>query len=251
MGRQLAETQLRWSLEQLGPKKIIDIGGAWNPTSLSTHIFDIEEQRGRCLDNTWIRGDICQTDSCDNIDDNEFDFAICTHTLEDIYDPVTACKNLSRIAKAGYIECPNFFAETFKFVLPEEIDPAVNGYIHHKYIMEAREMGVGIMPEIISPEWKDKPTDLFLIAIPKSPRVLLTDFSEEEFIPNMRTDPRLFTKISFFGLFWCDEVRCFYSNNEPLEYIKQKRKSVDNEWFRDNYYPIHYQSSFREKYLGG
>lgn len=39
--------------------------------------------------------------------DKEFDFLICSHVLEHLDDPVRACREFSRIAKAGYVEVPH------------------------------------------------------------------------------------------------------------------------------------------------
>jgi ubiquinone/menaquinone biosynthesis C-methylase UbiE len=45
--------------------------------------------------------------------DKEFDYIICTHVLEHLSDPVRACAEFSRIAKAGYIEVPYLAADVF------------------------------------------------------------------------------------------------------------------------------------------
>lgn len=43
--------------------------------------------------------------------DKSFDFAICNCALEHVEDPVRACREMSRIAKAGFIEVPRFISE--------------------------------------------------------------------------------------------------------------------------------------------
>lgn len=43
----------------------------------------------------------------------EFDFVLCNHLLEHLDDPVSACRELSRIAHAGYIEVPTFPSDIF------------------------------------------------------------------------------------------------------------------------------------------
>jgi SAM-dependent methyltransferase len=45
--------------------------------------------------------------------DKEFDYAICSHVLEHLDDPVSALKEITRIAKAGYIEIPAFCSDIF------------------------------------------------------------------------------------------------------------------------------------------
>ena len=45
--------------------------------------------------------------------DLEFDFIICSHVLEHLADPVTACREISRVGKGGYIELPAFDSDIF------------------------------------------------------------------------------------------------------------------------------------------
>ena len=39
------------------------------------------------------------------------DFIYCSHILEHVDDPLAACSELQRVAKAGYIETPNFMKD--------------------------------------------------------------------------------------------------------------------------------------------
>ncbi len=61
-------------------------------------------------EDTWHLADICDRDPWPFADD-QFDFAVCVTTLEDIRDPIGACRELSRVAKAGYVEVPTVEAE--------------------------------------------------------------------------------------------------------------------------------------------
>ena len=54
---------------------------------------------------TWVQRDICHHEPWPFTDD-QFDFVICSHTLEDVRDPVWVCSELARVAKADYIEVP-------------------------------------------------------------------------------------------------------------------------------------------------
>ena len=43
--------------------------------------------------------------------DKSADYIYCSHVLEHIEDPLKACSELQRVAKAGYIETPNFMKD--------------------------------------------------------------------------------------------------------------------------------------------
>lgn len=71
--------------------------------------------------------------------DKYFDFVYCRHTLEDLHNPFPACEEMSRVAKAGYIETPSPIAELCRGV--DGGSPAYRGYHHHRYIVWARADG--------------------------------------------------------------------------------------------------------------
>ncbi len=58
-----------------------------------------------------------------------FDFVVCSHTLEDIRDPIRACKEIMRIGKAGYIETPSRLSESVRGT-----DGTV-GATHHRWLV--------------------------------------------------------------------------------------------------------------------
>jgi ubiquinone/menaquinone biosynthesis C-methylase UbiE len=60
-------------------------------------------------------------------EDKSVDFLICSHTLEDLRDPIRVCREINRVAKAGYIEVPSRAMETI-FGLEHRGYP---GYYHH------------------------------------------------------------------------------------------------------------------------
>jgi uncharacterized protein YbaR (Trm112 family) len=43
--------------------------------------------------------------------DKCFDYVICSHILEHMHDPIGFCKEITRVAKAGYIEVPSAVSE--------------------------------------------------------------------------------------------------------------------------------------------
>jgi hypothetical protein len=69
--------------------------------------------------------------------DKSWDFVYCRHVLEDLYDPFHLCDEMSRIAKAGYLEVPSPLAEICRGI--DGGAPAWRGYHHHRYIVWSAE----------------------------------------------------------------------------------------------------------------
>jgi hypothetical protein len=65
--------------------------------------------------------------------DKAFDFVYCRHTLEDLYNPFLLCAEMSRVAKAGYIETPSPLAEICRGI--DGNSPRWRGYHHHRYLV--------------------------------------------------------------------------------------------------------------------
>jgi hypothetical protein len=127
--------------------KVVDVGGGAAPFPRADYVIDampyeklgagsdgnIHETLGiepHYSEDRWI-----QTDLCDRrpwpIEDKAFDFAICSHLLEDIRDPIWVCSELRRIAKAGYIESPSRVVEQSKGIE----NPLHAGYYHHRWLI--------------------------------------------------------------------------------------------------------------------
>lgn len=65
--------------------------------------------------------------------DKSFDFVVCRHTLEDMFNPFPVCAEMSRVAKAGYVETPSPIAEMCRGV--DGTAPPYRGYHHHRYFV--------------------------------------------------------------------------------------------------------------------
>lgn len=132
--------------------RVLDVGGWHNPFNLATHVIDImpyetrrtadaldSEDAERFTAETWCVHDICSGPW--PWPDGYFDFSICSHTLEDVRDPLIVCRELARISRRGYIEVPSRVREIFckeRFVrlkmafgrMPEV------GFRHHRWFCE-------------------------------------------------------------------------------------------------------------------
>jgi SAM-dependent methyltransferase len=101
---------------------VLDVGGWAKPLARADWVIDLMpyETRGlygsdgsgpeRFTSATWVQQDMCDAKPFP-FDDNHFDFVVCSHTLEDIRDPLAACREISRVGKAGYIEVPSRLVE--------------------------------------------------------------------------------------------------------------------------------------------
>lgn len=136
---------------------VLDIGGWASPFPRADWVMDIlpHESRGLYGDRRgeperfdperWIQRDICDRDPYP-FDDDAIDFAICSQTLEDVRDPVWVCAEMSRVARAGYVEVPSRVAEqTFGFTGPWA------GWPHHRWLVdwEQGELVFGIKSAVV------------------------------------------------------------------------------------------------------
>lgn len=149
-------------LQQVGQEAVVlDVGGWAKPFSRANYVVDLMpyETRGflgsqgpepeHFSADTWIVHDI-SSDTPLPFGDDEIDFAICSHTLEDIRDPIFLCKELNRVAKAGYIEVPSRECESIM---------GTSGYVgscHHRWLVEIEDNAVTFRfkSHLIHGSWK-------------------------------------------------------------------------------------------------
>jgi len=131
---------------------VLDVGGGIKPLSRADYVLDFlswEQRTG--LDpwlrdvwpephfskDTWVKWDICSRDPWP-FKDKQFDFVLCKGTLEDLRDPVWVCREMIRVAKAGYLETPTRIIES----MPGVERSRYCGYSHHHWLCEAVEGGI-------------------------------------------------------------------------------------------------------------
>jgi ubiquinone/menaquinone biosynthesis C-methylase UbiE len=126
--------------------KILDVGGGDQPLSLATHVIDIQPFRPddaykqgligdikRFNKDTWLVHDACNYPW--PYKDNEFDFIWCVQMLEDIRDPIGVCKEMMRVGKSGYINCPSKFIELLSPISESPNSILYNGFWHHRWLV--------------------------------------------------------------------------------------------------------------------
>ena len=121
---------------------LLDVGGGVLPLNRADCVMDLlpyEERAGmgrlgpgpeRFTAESWVRRDFCDRKPWP-FADKHFDFVVCSHTLEDVRDPIWMCHELSRVAKAGYIEVPSRLEEqSYGFQGPWV------GWSHHRWLID-------------------------------------------------------------------------------------------------------------------
>jgi hypothetical protein len=147
-GPNLFEPNISKVLDLIGPNDVVlDIGGWAQPLLRANYVMDMMpfETRGYYRNygllpalgdgnefftrDTWIRRDICSREPYP-FEDKAVDFVFCSHTLEDIRDPLWVCSEMQRIGKRGYIEIPSRLAESI-------MDPntGIVGLSHHRWLV--------------------------------------------------------------------------------------------------------------------
>jgi hypothetical protein len=118
---------------------LLDVGGWAKPLARADWVLDLQpyETRGlygaadgpeRFTADTWVQADVCEPWP---LEDGQFDFAVCSHTLEDVRDPVFVCRELQRVARAGYLEVPSRLEEHMR-----DLSGPWAGWAHHRWICE-------------------------------------------------------------------------------------------------------------------
>jgi hypothetical protein len=122
---------------------VLDVGGGSSPFHRADCVIDLQPygDRGgygpspdpgaeRFSAETWVQRDICDREPWP-FEDGRFDFTVCSHTLEDVRDPLYVCGELIRVSKAGYIEVPSRLEEqSYGFQGPWA------GWGHHRWLVD-------------------------------------------------------------------------------------------------------------------
>jgi Methyltransferase domain len=149
--------------------QVLDVGGWACPFNRAQWVLDAQpfETRGfyrtfggrpsQGGDHEWFTSDTwVQRDMCDRTPwpfaDEQFDFVICSHTLEDVRDPLWVCAEMIRVGKRGYIEVPS---RAFESALGIE-RPHQAGLSHHRWLIDIRGSEISFLHKyhLIHSHWR-------------------------------------------------------------------------------------------------
>lgn len=169
---------------------VVDIGGSvsgWSSPWIDA-VMDFNDLERNDTRIKHFKSDITHPDGYRDImkyveENGKFDFCICTHTLEDIMNPVFVCEQMCKLSKEGYIAFPSKFRELSRF----EKGNLYRGYIHHRWIFNVKD-------------------DNKIIAFPKIN--LIENITSFDAIANMSND------VCDLSFYWKDtiEIECINNN---------------------------------------
>lgn len=157
-------------LDMLSPTDIVvDIGGWACPFNRADYIIDAEpfDTRGyyatfggkpsqggageHFTRDRWIARDLCDHTPYP-FADKSIDFVICSHTLEDVRDPLWICSEMVRIAKRGYIEVPSRVWESCR----GHESPRTVGLSHHRWLIDIDASRIDFLMKfhVIHSDWR-------------------------------------------------------------------------------------------------
>ena len=128
-----------------GDASVLDVGGWAKPLERADWVIDLmpyetrgsygrsEPERERFSAGTWVQRDLCDREPFPFADE-QFDFCVCSHTLEDLRDPVWVCAEMARVSRAGYIEVPSRLEEQAFGVQGPWV-----GWSHHHWLIDVTD----------------------------------------------------------------------------------------------------------------
>ena len=130
--------------------KVIDVGGSYGgwSTPYVDAIVDFNDITSNNINNIiFFKIDITNPNDYDELLEyikinGKFDFCICTHTLEDIMNPIFVCEQIEKISNEGYISFPSKYCELSR------IEGKYRGYIHHRWIFHPKDDYILGFPKI-------------------------------------------------------------------------------------------------------
>lgn len=138
-------------------EKVLDAGCGASPFLYATHLADVSltdnsARFDRPVPPTHLPFYECSVMSMP-FADKEFDFVYCSHVLEHVADPAAACREIMRVGRRGYIECPRSWTEYAFHAMDHRwlVDHERNCLIFREKLDEEKRDHLGIQYSIF--EW--------------------------------------------------------------------------------------------------
>ena len=108
--------------------KVLELGPGTTPFHRSTHFVDLYKKGENYV--------VCDLNAGNlPFPDDYFDFVYTRHTMEDLYYPFAALREMARVARRGYIETPSPFAEVTRGIDGGSTPTPWRGYHHHQWLV--------------------------------------------------------------------------------------------------------------------
>ncbi len=114
---------LRRRFRKPSQRRVLDVGSGHRPHEDATHLVDLlpedDSERGKPIQQLGLPLLLANVESLP-FKDKSFDYVYASHVLEHTQNPEAACRELMRIARAGYIETPSpFYEQGYNYPNPE------------------------------------------------------------------------------------------------------------------------------------
>lgn len=209
----------RFDLRIKKSDRVLEVGPGHNPHPRSNVLVEkfIDDNTHRCGDVVVRNGqELLNYDgTIMPFKDKEFDYVICNHVLEHVDDPVAFCKELSRVGKRGYLECPSIIGE---FLFPKD---------SHKWVvMQLDSQFYAFEKSKMTGDYKNNYGELFLNYLPYQSLLwkLMWVAESNLMINKIEWEDNIQIKIidddseirSFFTQKWNSEMTQHYSKKRSL-----------------------------------
>ena len=137
--------------------RVLEVGPGKTPFSRATHFIDAYWDEGYAVKNIVERGVYipCNVDLEDiPFPDKYFDFVFTSHVLEDLRYPTRLCREMSRVAKAGFSTTPSPIVEFCRG--PQS---AWRGQLHHNWFVYSDRSTLFFLRKNVLVEHLDFPTE--------------------------------------------------------------------------------------------
>ena len=118
-------------------RRVLDVGSGHRPHGDATHLVDLlpddDSERGKPIQRFGLPLVLATVEALP-FKAKTFDYVYASHVLEHTEDPLAACKELMRIARAGYIETPSpFYEQGYNYPNPDR------GWSFHRWFVYVGE----------------------------------------------------------------------------------------------------------------